>query len=493
MLIYPRTSLLIDPNPDELVAALDQAAGHAGLPGRGRRQWRALLAEIAGRPEGRSQREQPRPDQYGALYVSAAWWTDHQGRKHVRVAAGDSAAPDWHPGWSRLENDPRPAVWHVYPERIFRVTRPEREPAWVASCACGATGEPRALGWMGPCCGPCHDRAEEGHPAEQAPALFPTGYQVIYAVTWAPDGRRLAVASSYRCVELLPLDGTPSRRVFGDQDAGEEDEFRTLVFSRDGRFLAAADPDEGSVLVWDLAADGHVRRPGEQELFFDGVMFIGLAFSPTEDLLVGCNYAGALVAWRLQEDGVWKQVHASRSRQEVTALTFAPDGGMLALGLKRSIVECKEPSTWKRRRRFGTSGKPGEDVVFLHGGPSAEQLVLLTACQARNQGFDSNPVLHLLDIVGRCKDGSTHFPFRIEAVAASPDGRYLAWTAEDQRRSPGEVTVWDVERRQEAGWLEWDLQDSPRVLAFSPDGQTLVSGSSSGVVKLWPWRRLLAV
>jgi hypothetical protein len=484
-MIEPSTHLLLDPVPADLVAALDRAAGHVGLERHGR-QWRALLAEVAATAEGRSQ--QTRPGQYGDRYVSAAWWTDHRGRKHVRVAAGDSATPDWHPGYSRREEH-RPALWHAHPERIFRVTRPGREPAWVASCACGATGEPRALAWMGPCCGPCHDRGEDGQPLpEVAPALFATGQQVIYAVTFAPDGRRLAVASSYRCIDLLPLDGRPPERVFGDQDAGEEDEFRMLVFSREGRFLAGADPLEGSVLVWDLAAGE------EQELFFDGVAFSGLAFSPAEDLLAGCNRAGALVAWRLQEDGAWKQVHASRSRQDVTALAFAPDGRVLALGLKRCFVELKEPATWKRRRHVQSSGKPGEDVHFLHYGPGADQLVLLTACQVRNQGFDSNPVLRPLRFSGRSRErSSTHFPFRISAVASSPGGRYLAWVAEDERRPPGEVTVWDVERWEQAGWLEWDPEDPPRVLGFSPDGQTLVSGSSAGVVKLWPWRLLLEV
>jgi hypothetical protein len=58
-------------------------------------------------------------------------------------------------------------------------------------------------------------------------------------------------------------------------------------------------------------------------------------------------------------------------------------------------------------------------------------------------------------------------------------------------RSPAEVVFWDVAAWRGAGALEWDSEDAITALAFAPDGETLVTGSQGGAVKLWPWRRLL--
>ena len=108
-------------------------------------------------------------------FVSLAWWTDAVGRRHVRVE-GESGRE--HRGASPpLPNneDPRPPLAHVYPDRLFRRQRAGVD-VWLAACACGATGLPEALAWMGPCCGPCHDRRQEQDGAHRAPADIPTTF-----------------------------------------------------------------------------------------------------------------------------------------------------------------------------------------------------------------------------------------------------------------------------------------------------------------------------
>jgi hypothetical protein len=479
----PFDRLLLAPGDADLADALEQATQRGGGDAVSRAQWRPLLAEVAGRAEGRSQIEQLR----GARYVSVAWWTDHQGRKHVRVAGGDWHDPGWHPHHSRLDQDLRPPLWHVSRERTFRVTRPGQPPVWVVSCACGATGAPAALAWMGPRCGPCHDRVEEGqpHPGERDAALFALGSRTIYAVAFAPDSRRLAVASEFRCVDLLWLDGRPEQRLFGDQDAGEDDEFRTLVFSHDGQFLVAGDPDEWVVRVWDL--DGGTD---EQELYIEKANdseVLALGFSPLGRLLTACTRDGVVSAWRLQDSRAWQ--HVRSTRWYATALAFAPDGQLLAVGRRHGVVDLHDPSTWKRRRRLETQCRPVEDILFVHF--AANRLVVVTGCQEPELALSLGCQLRLLNLARGHEERSADFSFVIAAIAATPDGRYLAWVVHDEQHSPGEVTFWDVERWHEVGRLEWGPEDSVLALDFSPDGQTLVTGSSAGVVKLWPWHLLL--
>jgi hypothetical protein len=487
--LEPSDRLLIDPDKADLLAALDSAAQHIGLQMRGAMTRRALLEQIAGSAEGRRQMEHVPAGEHRPRYVSVAWWSDHQGRKHVRVAAGDPDTPDWQPGYSRLDDDLRPPLWHAHPGRVFRVTRAGQEPAWLASCACGATGEPGSLAWMGPRCGPCHDRVEEGqpHPDEATPPLVATGWQVIYAVSFTPDGQRLALTTSYRCVNLVALDGTRLRRLFGDQDAGEEDEFRALALSRDGRFLAVGDPLEWCVRVWDLDEDTE-----EEELFFDDApledQVHALVFAPAEPLLAACNHDGTLTAWRYQEGG-WEEAYSRRVG--ATALAFSPPGRTLAVGRRRGRVDLVSPLTWKHRGHIETGCNRFGDVLFLHY-TAKDRLVALTGSQSAERARDGH-ALRLLDVKARRELRNCSFPFPISAIASSPDGRYLAWLVHDEKHSLAEVTFWDVERWQKAGALEWDTEDVLHCLDFSPDGQTLVTGSSSGVVKFWPWRLLLGV
>jgi WD40 repeat protein len=468
----PFDRLLLDPDEGELAAALEQAA-------RRRAQWRPLLAEVAGHAEGRVQVEQLR----GTHYVSVAWWTDHQGRKHVRVAGSKANEPGWQPHHSQLDQDLRPPLWHVCRERTFRVTRLGQEPVWVVSCACGMTGAPEALAWMGPRCGPCHDRVEEGqpHPEEKTPTLFARGTLPIHAAPFAPDGRRLAVASGDSYIDLFSLDGGPEQRLYGDQDTVSVDGFRTLVFSPEGRSLAAGEPEEQFVRVWNLS-DGD-----DQELVLEDVadsQVLALAFSPDGRLLVACTADGVVKAWQLDERDTWQHLHSTD--WDATSLAFAPNGQTLAVGRRGGRVDFVDPATWKRRGAIETKANPGEDVLFVHFIP--DRLVVVTGDSPRT---GNGNLLQTLSLGHRAPEHSTRFPFDIAVIAPSPCGRYLAWVVHDDQHSPGEITFWDLQRWQEAGRLEWDPEDPLLALDFSPDGQTLVTGSSAGVVKLWPWRLLL--
>jgi WD40 repeat protein len=286
---------------------------------------------------------------------------------------------------------------------------------------------------------------------------------------------------------LLSLDDGPVVRLFGAQDASEEDEFRPLAFSPDGRFLAACDPMEWYVRVWDLEEGGE-----EQELApDDGVIqqVLSLAFSPTGDLLAACDRDGQLVVWQAEESGVWSVLHAAH--REAKALAFSPDGLTLAVGRPGS-VEFLNPSLGEQRHGIETGAGRDEDVLFLHYTPTGSHLVLITGSTEPERRHEQHQ-LRLWDVAKGQQEQCVNVPFGISAVAASADGRFLAWVVHDEQHSPGEITFWDVERWQEAGRLEWDPEDSLRDLAFSADGQTLVTGSEAGVVKLWPWRLLLEV
>jgi len=67
----------------------------------------------------------------------------------------------------------------------------------------------------------------------------------------------------------------------------------------------------------------------------------------------------------------------------------------------------------------------------------------------------------------------------VNAVAFSPDGQTLASGSNDYT-----VKLWDVNSGRELRSLEGHSR-SVNAVAFSPDGRTLASGSADGQVRLW--------
>src|SRR5262245_50238588 len=228
----PFNQLLLAPGEDRLVAALEQASRRSGLDRRGADHWRPLLDEVADNADGRSQMEHSSPGRVGSRYLVVAWWTDHQGRKFVRVAGGDTDDETLHRHFSRLDIDARPALWHVAPGRVYRVKRGEEPPAWLVCCGCGEAGAPAELAWMGDCCGPCHDRREEGEAvAEAAPSTTYDVGLLVYGLAIAPSGRLLACSLDERQVRLIDLSARSQQTLFAGGDAHLHEQIRHLVFS----------------------------------------------------------------------------------------------------------------------------------------------------------------------------------------------------------------------------------------------------------------------
>jgi hypothetical protein len=474
----PFDRLLVGQPPEALVEALAEATRAADPSGlRTERDIRVDLRQVERIPEGQWQWEEPHAP--GTSYVKLAWWTDHQGGRHYRVCGGN-AARGGHRHYSRAEEDPRPSLWHVYPERIFRRTQAGRE-EWLASCACGATGTPQALAWMGPGCGPCHDRREEGSPVSEAgPATLDFAPRRACTVAFAPDGLALAVSTSG---PVFLCDLTTNTRLHLYEQPGDW-EVPSLAFAPAGRTLALAEPGMHGVRLlateetWSGALpsrfpEGQVRQ---------------VAFSPDGRTLAALSAGEGLEVWTLplahpDEDAARWQQHRA------TAFAYSPDSTTLAVGREGGRVLLVDATTGAPRRRLDTGETAEETFLALFYTPDGRRLVLVTAPQtpatlAHGSGLrvwdleQGQQLLHL------------RLPL-LSAVALAPDGRFLAGVADDVRCTPAAVTFWDVADGSVGGTLEWDTEDLLRDLAFAPDGQTLATAAVSGTVKLWPWRHLL--
>src|SRR5262249_35929323 len=123
-----------------------------------------FLSTLAVEREGWRQWNAPQqlPASTVRTFLHVVWWTDFLGRKHFRILADrNTLAEDRDRNIITKRHPPFPPLEIVYPHTTFQQEQPGGRRLCVR-CACGVEGEPATLGWMGPCCGPCHDRREFG-------------------------------------------------------------------------------------------------------------------------------------------------------------------------------------------------------------------------------------------------------------------------------------------------------------------------------------------
>ncbi len=206
--------------------------------------------------------------------VVVAWWTAISGRRHVRVV-GRVVTPETGYLVNAGKMNTRPPVWHVFPDRVYR-RRAGKANDLVAVCGCGAVGTETALGWAGPCCGPCSDFLEDhGALPPQRPALLRTPSPCL-AVAASADGRFVAGAGAGE-VRLWNLDAGAEPLDTLTQNANT-DILPQLALSPGGEYLAVAGAIYDGLRV--LA-----RRDGGTFLANQMAGVEAVAFHPAQDAM----------------------------------------------------------------------------------------------------------------------------------------------------------------------------------------------------------------
>jgi WD40 repeat protein len=465
--------LLIDPSPGELEEALAEACEAANRRCRTRlltgkpADWRKFARDCLKEPEGWRRFRAGRGGA-PASQVLGAWWADHIGRKHVRVTGRRVETHDHY----LLDADTlggRPPLWHVYPDHLY-LRRTGGATEFVAACGCGVVGPPAALGWMGPCCGPCHDeRADRG-------------------VSRLPGERPV----------LLP---------------GHGDGMRRVAFSADGKRVAAAGWD-GSVHVWDAAVGDKVLTADKSD---DSFLPLRVRFSPDGKAVLVATYHALYV------HGIEPLPTGEEGRlvREPLDFTFSPDGARIVWLTGESLTSAQYPQMNQQREirypfgghlslavspdgRFEVVAAQDMCVVFnlsigqhvgtfaIPGGQSLRRAEAFSAYLGPHLAFAPDGRLFVAAVnewsrydTDRYELGGRHrHTGAIDAIAFAPDGSRLYVAGRDRW-----VYACPPDRPAEGVSLGWHLGPAYD-LAVSPDGHWLATAGAEGV-KLWPVRVLL--
>jgi len=301
-------------------------------------------------------------------------------------------------------------------------------------------------------------------------AAAPTVYHalpVITALAYSPNGEMLAV-SGYREVLLHKADGSGLLARL----SGHADRIHSLVFSPDGKTLAAVGGTPatfGEVELWDVR-----ERKLERSVKVSYDTLFGASFSPDGKKLA---FGGADKVVRILDVETGQELVKLEHHDDwVFGTVFSTDGKRVVTVGRDRAAKLSEVS----------SGSFIENVNLLKGAldfiarhPSKD-IVLIG-------GEDGVPYLYAMYRSGQMKiaDDSTlirafeRLPGSIVAGAFSPDGQKIAVGG-----AAPEVRVYSVESGQRLATLT-SQEGGTYALAFRPDRKQLVAGGFDGSVRIY--------
>jgi len=292
----------------------------------------------------------------------------------------------------------------------------------------------------------------------------------VHSVVASPDGAIVATASGEGGVRLYDAATGAMLRVLGD--VGD----RSIAFSPDGRTIAAAGYHMDKLVgVYDVRTGKRLKDLAghtEWETY-------ATVISPDGKLLASAGSDKQLLVWELSSRMLRHRI--ANLAYPVTALAFSPDSATFAGACGDRRVRLWDAETGRLRHTFEghrdwvctvafssdgrTIASGASDWAYHRGRNVAEHYI-------RDKGHEGE--WKLWDAAtGECKKTVTE-PARMQALALSPDGAYLACTVGK------EIRVHDLRSGKSRTVAAYDMETS--CVSFTPDGRSVLSGSHDQTV-----------
>jgi WD40 repeat protein/transcriptional regulator with XRE-family HTH domain len=321
----------------------------------------------------------------------------------------------------------------------------------------------------------------------------------VYSLAYSPDGKRLAAGMQDNVIVWDASSGDELLR-FSDITCGA---ITDIAFTRDSKLLGGTYTG-GCNLVW----DSHTGDQLLLDIGNPGITGSGMAFSPAGNrLALPIAHGGAIVRYLSTTTG---STYFHGHSGEITDLAFSPDGKTLASSSQDGTARIWDSTT-------------GEELIVLAGHNLGVNRIAFYPDGQRLATTSDDGTTRVWDIsLSGSREwltiGNPSNPARY--VAFSPDGRYLATNDFSpvgiyDAMTGAELTKLEIGRTYQAipefspqpdrvastydsknpglhdtktgKVIRMFIGDSQDIyaLAFSPDGSHMISGDTSGVIRIW--------
>ena len=320
----------------------------------------------------------------------------------------------------------------------------------------------------------------------------------VYSVSFSPDGQTLASGSWDGTVRIWDVNTGRQLRTL----TGHMQPVNSVSFSSDGQKIATGSDDE-TVRLWDANTGDPLRTLTGHTFLVNSV-----SFSPDGQKIATGNGDGWVRIWDVNTGAPLQTVRERTAY--VNSVSFSPDGQTLASGSGDSTVRLWNVNTGARLQTLTGHTDSVSSVSFSPDG----QTLASGSVDNTVRIWDVNTGAPLQTLTG-------HTGW-VSSVSFSPDGQTLASGSWD-----GTVRIWDANtgaplqtftghtdlwslafllvlmvRRWQVGVGTGQCVFGMRTrvllfrpsrgirpvvfsVSFSPDGQTLATGSWNGTVLLW--------
>ncbi|CAG7845892.1 COMPASS-like H3K4 histone methylase component WDR5B {ECO:0000303/PubMed:19567704} Short=AtWDR5B {ECO:0000303/PubMed:19567704} [Serendipita indica DSM 11827] len=260
----------------------------------------------------------------------------------------------------------------------------------------------------------------------------------VKAVAFSPDGSRIISASSDW---LMQLWNAHTGELLGEPLRGHS-RWVEVVVSRADSSRTVAGSWDNTTRPWDTVTG----EPSEESPQCHGYGVNAVAFSPDGLRIVSGSYDCTIRLWNAVTgaplgEPLWGHTDT------VNAVAFSPDGSRIVSGSDDSTIRLWDAYT----------GEPLGEPLRGHSRSSYHMSQLWAS-----------------DI----DDAVEKSPYRVKAVAFSPDGACIISGSDDG------VRLWDAVTCQLLWEPIWGHSDSVNAVGFFPEGMRIVSGSSDNTILL---------
>jgi WD40 repeat protein len=308
----------------------------------------------------------------------------------------------------------------------------------------------------------------------------------VSEVAFSPDGQTLASGSRDTRIILWDVSDPAAPRPLGQPLTGHNDRVVSVAFSPDGKTLASGSGDD-TIILWDVS-DPAAPRPLGQPLAGHSDQVYSVAFSPDGKMLATGSADNTIILWDVSDPAASRPLgrRLNHFSSGVYSVAFSPDGKTLASGgwdetlTLWDVSDPAAPRLLLGQRYIGFSSS----VISVAFSPDGKTLAS-GSCGKRRDDTDYciQGEIILRDVPSPLGQPLTGHSGLVYSVAFSPDGQTLASGSRDTR-----IILWDVSDPAAPRLLGQPLtghNDRVVSVAFSPDGKTLASGSWDNTILLW--------